>query len=343
MDNKLNVRLQHAVEHDEVVEGLTIQKPALSSIPKDGEIVFNRDRTNFKVGDGNTIYDRLNNFNKTITVASGSDIDVVGTPEVTVNTSGDTTTFTFHKLKGAQGESGLMAQADWAETDSSADSYIQNKPTLFSGNYNDLSNKPTIPIVNNGVLTIQQDGVSIGTFTANQRSNSTINITTSLTEKPWYWYNGSSDTLYNILENLFAGQTPTLVISNYRGIIIPYDNITPDSLNYGRYFYLYTGISTIPTCFNSLTCGQEFTIIVCKNETVSSTPDTTYDPIIKCPYRGGTIISSTLPSHDNDNFYYLFLGNDDYVSDDNGHYLHIMYIAITLTKTSDSSTFMIKQ
>ncbi len=36
-------------------------------------------------------------------------------------------------------------QSDWDETDSSHDAYINNKPTLFSGSYSDLTNKPTIP------------------------------------------------------------------------------------------------------------------------------------------------------------------------------------------------------
>lgn len=43
-----------------------------------------------------------------------------------------------------------------------------------SGNYNDLSNKPTIPTVGNGTITITQGGISKGTFTTNQSSNTTI-------------------------------------------------------------------------------------------------------------------------------------------------------------------------
>lgn len=62
MNNTLDVRMQHAVEHDETIEGVLIQKPASSSIPKNGEIVFNRTRTNFKVGDGNTAYTNLTNI-----------------------------------------------------------------------------------------------------------------------------------------------------------------------------------------------------------------------------------------------------------------------------------------
>ena len=46
-----------------------------------------------------------------------------------------------------------------------------------SGSYNDLSNKPTIPTVNNGTLTIQKNGTNVQTFTANQSSSVTANIT----------------------------------------------------------------------------------------------------------------------------------------------------------------------
>lgn len=86
---------------------------------------------------------------------------------------------------------------------------LSNKPTLAtvatSGSYNDLSNKPTIPaaqvnsdwnaasgvaqILNkptipeaakDGTLTIQQNGTTKGTFTANQSSDSSANIVTDV-------------------------------------------------------------------------------------------------------------------------------------------------------------------
>lgn len=47
----------------------------------------------------------------------------------------------------------------------------------FSGSYNDLSNKPTIPSVGNGTVTIKQAGTSKGTFTMNQNGNTTIELT----------------------------------------------------------------------------------------------------------------------------------------------------------------------
>jgi len=51
-----------------------------------------------------------------------------------------------------------------------------NAKSNFSGNYNDLTNKPTIPTVNNATLTIQKNGTNVATFTANSASNATANI-----------------------------------------------------------------------------------------------------------------------------------------------------------------------
>lgn len=60
---------------------------------------------------------------------------------------------------------------NWNETDR-----WDNKSD-FSGDYNDLSNKPTIPTVNNATLTIQKNGTPVATFTSNASSNVTANIT----------------------------------------------------------------------------------------------------------------------------------------------------------------------
>ena len=50
-----------------------------------------------------------------------------------------------------------------------------------SGSYNDLKNRPTIPTVGNGTITIKQAGASKGTFTTNQTGNTTIELTDSNT------------------------------------------------------------------------------------------------------------------------------------------------------------------
>ena len=58
--------------------------------------------------------------------------------------------------------------------------FINDLDTLAAiaktGSYSDLKNKPTIPSVGNGTLTIQKNGTSAGTFTANATTDKTINI-----------------------------------------------------------------------------------------------------------------------------------------------------------------------
>ena len=47
------------------------------------------------------------------------------------------------KLDSIENAAQVNIQADWDEADNTSDSYIHSKPTLFSGSYNDLQNKPT--------------------------------------------------------------------------------------------------------------------------------------------------------------------------------------------------------
>jgi hypothetical protein len=70
----------------------------------------------------------------------------------------------------------------------------------FSGSYTDLTDKPTIPTVNNATLTIQKNGTTVKTFTANASSNVTANITvptkvSELTNDSGY---KTTDTTYSI-------------------------------------------------------------------------------------------------------------------------------------------------
>ena len=55
-------------------------------------------------------------------------------------------------------------------------------------NYNNFTNTPTIPTVNNGTLTIQKNGTNVATFTANQSGNTTANITVP-NPTDYYWAN----------------------------------------------------------------------------------------------------------------------------------------------------------
>ena len=94
----------------------------------------------------------------------------------TVATSGS-----YNDLSNKPTIPAAQVQSNWTQTTTTAVDYIKNKPTLAtvatSGSYNDLDNKPTIPTVNNATLTIQKNGSTVKTFTANASSNVTANIT----------------------------------------------------------------------------------------------------------------------------------------------------------------------
>ena len=88
-----------------------------------------------------------------------------------IHTDNNYTTTEKNKLAGIESGAEVNVQADWSETDTTSDAYILHKPTLFSGDYNDLTNKPTI---GNGQLTIIAGTTGIGTFRANQTGLSQI-------------------------------------------------------------------------------------------------------------------------------------------------------------------------
>ena len=69
---------------------------------------------------------------------------------------------------GSGGENNV--QSDWNESSTSSDAYIQNKPTLFSGNYNDLTNQPTIPGAQSQVDWAQSNSTAID-FIKNKPTN----------------------------------------------------------------------------------------------------------------------------------------------------------------------------
>lgn len=95
------------------------------------------------------------------------------------------------------------------------------KTVAFSGSYNDLSNKPTIPTVGNGTITITQNGTTKGTFTTNQNGNATIDLE-------------DTDTTYTSLKNPYAltiqGNGTTLTNGTYDGSSAKTVNITPSAI-----------------------------------------------------------------------------------------------------------------
>ena len=96
-----------------------------------------------------------------------------------------------------------LGKADTAIQPSNTAGLLKNDGTVdttsystFSGSYPDLSNKPTIPTVNNATLTIQKNGTDVETFTANASSDKTANITvpTKLSDFGTVLYNDSNGT-----------------------------------------------------------------------------------------------------------------------------------------------------
>ena len=85
--------------------------------------------------------------------------------------------------------------------------YANEAGNSFSGNYNDLTNKPTIPAAaNNATLTIQRNNSTVGTFTADASSDKTVNIsvpttTSELTNNSGYITADQLNALFNAMNS----------------------------------------------------------------------------------------------------------------------------------------------
>lgn len=82
---------------------------------------------------------------------------------------------TSYELTGAQVKD--LASKIKAKADSSSLATVAT-----SGSYTDLINTPVQPTVYDGTLTIQQNGTTVNTFTANSATNKTVNIQTITAE-----------------------------------------------------------------------------------------------------------------------------------------------------------------
>src|SRR5574344_438958 len=128
----------------------------------------------------------ITDFPTLATVAtSGSYTDLSNKPTIPVIDSTLNATST-NGLQNKVIKTALDGKANSSHTHTK--SQITDFPTLAtvatSGSYNDLSNKPTIPTVNNATLTIQKNGSNVQTFTANvsnslQEAKNYVDTTTS--------------------------------------------------------------------------------------------------------------------------------------------------------------------
>lgn len=128
--------------------------------------------TNVSISSGNVI-------SATDTTYSAFNGATTSTPGSTGLVPAPTTSDSNKFLKGNGTWDVAQVNSDWNAV--SGVEQILNKPSLATvattGAYSDLIGTPTIPTVNNATLTIQQNGTSVATFTANSSTNATANIT----------------------------------------------------------------------------------------------------------------------------------------------------------------------
>ncbi len=142
-------------EIDTTSDAYIQNKPTIPTV-NDGTVTFMQGNTNLGSFSANQ------SSNATITIPA---------PSIDINNEAPTFTESSTRANIASGETiaTLFGKIKKFFTDLAS--------VAFSGSYNDLSDKPTIPTVNNATLTIQKNGTTVKTFTANASSNVTANIT----------------------------------------------------------------------------------------------------------------------------------------------------------------------
>ena len=101
----------------------------------------------------------------------------LGVIQMTITIDDELSTTSENPVQNKVITNALGGKANSSHTHSASDITSGLATVATSGSYNDLSNKPTIPTVNNATLTIQKNGTNVQTFTANQSTNATANIT----------------------------------------------------------------------------------------------------------------------------------------------------------------------
>ena len=208
-----------------------------------------------------TIVNALNNINNKANTAdlaavafSGNHDDLINKPTIPAKTSDLTndsnfvtntsyaTANTGGVVKVGSGLSitnGVLSTTGGSVADAVEWDNVLNKPSFStvatSGSYNDLSNKPTIPTVNNGTLTIQKNGTNVTTFTANQSSNATADITVPTTVAEL------SDASTYVTQNNLATQ-----LANKQNVLTAGDhiNITDSTIKAVDYVHSDNPVST---------------------------------------------------------------------------------------------------
>ena len=123
-----------------------------------------------------------------ITDGTGITIDENDTSNtITISVTNEFTDAHETKLDGIEDSAQVNVQSDWDEVDNTSDAFILNKPSLFSGDYNDLINRPSIAgeITDEDVyghnLNIIMEGTGIDLITNDSDSTITISVSNEFT------------------------------------------------------------------------------------------------------------------------------------------------------------------
>lgn len=150
------------------------------------------------------------------------------------------------KLNGIATGAEVNVQANWNETDTDSDAYIQNKPSIPAAQIQSdwsqsdntkldfIKNKPTIPsAANNGQLTITVNGTATN-FTADQSTNSSLSFNVPI------WHAVSGTTQEFVISTYDTSKTFTGLNANYGykpfiqtadGTSMAYTDMTFDNTN----------------------------------------------------------------------------------------------------------------
>lgn len=106
-------------------------------------------------------------------------------PQITTNTLGQVTNITevditHQSIKTLKTDNTTGQTASASEAIAGSGTINLHKVSK-TGSYNDLLNKPTIPTVNNNTITIQKNSTTVDSFTLNQSTDKSINISVPTT------------------------------------------------------------------------------------------------------------------------------------------------------------------
>ena len=181
-----------------------------------------------------------------------------------LNSSGD--------IGWVEDQSGTLTQvqSDWTEDDSSQVSYIQNKPTLAtvatSGSYADLSNKPTIPTVDqvyNSTSANAQSGVAVaGAVSGKQDTISDLETIRSgaalgaTAVQPSALATVATSGSYNDLSNKPTIPTVSDNVAKLQYGVATYAQVVA-AFNAGKSIYLYDGDTDDGAVCSDITFGDD--------------------------------------------------------------------------------------